>query len=377
MLVLFAGTLGCAMRGIRQVAPETTALRDAALEKSRGPVLLLTDPSEETIKQFLFLVDASLINVENLRIVGIHHASDPLDTARSARLLEERQVTWFSLETVHCELPDDPFVFSPSCLAAFSELFERSDGIVFSGGPDLPAADYQEAQSLLTAPRSLERTRFELALAAALLGGKGWRDGRDALLESRPSYLVLGICLGMQELNVALGGTLHQDIPFEIYGLYTYEEVLAEPRAAHRRYRLGRTTGDLGRFARHRLATTPAWTSRGLPDLDEGSPRVLSAHHQAVEQLGSALEVLATSRDGAVVESLGHTRFRSVLGVQFHPEHEAIAKAALSRGGPSIDEASLAAHRKLWSWISGALIASAEARMGAVPTPTSTPTPAD
>jgi putative glutamine amidotransferase len=277
---------------------------------------------------------------------------------------------------VACPLSDEPFAFSPSCFDAFSSLFDRSDGIVFTGGPDLPATDYAEAQSLLTAPRSLERTRFELALASALLGGKGWGDERAALMDRRPDYLVLGICLGMQELNVALGGTLYQDIPFEIYGLYTFEEVLAEPRAAHRRYRLGRATGTLGRFTRHRLAAAPGWTSRGLPDLDEGSPRVLSAHHQAVEGLGDELEVLARSRDGAIVEALGHTRFKSVLGVQFHPEHEAIPAAAASRDAPPIDDASLHAHRQLWSWISRALVASAEARRGLALTPTSTPRPA-
>jgi putative glutamine amidotransferase len=50
-------------------------------------------------------------------------------------------------------------------------------------------------------------------------------------------------------------------------------------------------------------------------------PRVLSSHHQALGKVAAGWKVLATSRDGKVVEAMEHKRFTNVLGVQFHPEH--------------------------------------------------------
>jgi putative glutamine amidotransferase len=371
-MALLAGPVACATRSAStsDLVPSTAN----PLPSDRdGPVLLVTNPTESTVRDVLSLVEASLLSAQNLRVVGIHHSSDPIDTEPAQRLLQQHRAEWFSIEKVSCELADDPFAFSPSCFDSFEKLFQRSDGIIFGGGPDLPALDYGQTQSLLTTPGSLERTRFELALASALLGGKGWKEHRPALMDRRTDYLVFGICLGMQELNVALGGSLYQDIPLEIYGLYTYEEVRVEPRAAHRRYRVGRESSSLGRYTRHRLREEPEWTQRGLPGLEEDSPRVFSAHHQAVKLLGQELEILATSRDRAIVEALGHKRYPNVLGVQFHPEHAAVAAALLSRKGPAVDAPSLSMHQKLWSWVSKALQASANHRM---PHASGNPTPA-
>ena len=183
-----------------------------------------------------------------------------------------------------------------------------------------------------------------------------------------PDFPVLAICLGLQSLNVAAGGTLIQDIPSEVYGQKTVEEVLATgPDGVHS----GRLPGkalperfsDLTPpFHRIRLGKESIFVRRmGFSSGD--LPVVATAHHQAIGNLGAGLRVTATSLDGKIIEAAEHDRFVNVLGIQFHPERHTLYRKGLflhPRPGAPLDfnaRAFLKAnppswefHLAIWKW---------------------------
>lgn len=110
---------------------------------------------------------------------------------------------------------------------------------------------------------------------------------------------VLGICFGVQSINVHRGGSLVQDIPAVVPNAVTHDEDDGRPPARH----MVRLAGDsrIGRLA-------------GRSDFE-----VNSYHHQSVERPGRDLRAVAVSPDG-VIEALEDTKGRFVVGVQWHPE---------------------------------------------------------
>ncbi|MDK1473512.1 gamma-glutamyl-gamma-aminobutyrate hydrolase family protein [Streptomyces sp. 549] len=159
---------------------------------------------------------------------------------------------------------------------AAEAVVARLDALVVSGGPDVEPVHYAAEPGPHTGPPARERDRWELALIRAAL---------DAGLP------LLGVCRGMQLLNVALGGTLVQHV--EGHG------------------------GPPGRFAAHPVTVVADST---LGRVLEGRVSVPSYHHQAVDRLGRGLRVCAHAEDGTVeaVELAGTDRF--AVGVQWHPE---------------------------------------------------------
>ena len=131
------------------------------------------------------------------------------------------------------------------------------------------------------------------------------RDKTDLLVlaeaekRGRP---VLGICFGMQSLNVFRGGTLIQDIGSEVHAAIKHEQGAPRDRNSHW---LDVDGGRLGEIA-------GSEASRKV--------KVNSHHHQAIGELGRDLEVTARAADGVIecVEDMRNGRF--VLGVQWHPE---------------------------------------------------------
>ncbi|MEU9478441.1 gamma-glutamyl-gamma-aminobutyrate hydrolase family protein [Streptomyces sp. NPDC048191] len=157
-----------------------------------------------------------------------------------------------------------------------AETVARLDGLVIAGGPDVDPARYGAERGPRTGPPALARDAWELALIEAAL---------DA------GTPVLGICRGMQLLNVALGGTLVQH-------LEGHAEVV-------------------GVFGGHGVKPVPGSLYAGIVPEETTVP---TYHHQAVDRLGAGLVPSAHAADGTV-EAVELPADRGwVLGVQWHPE---------------------------------------------------------
>ena len=165
-------------------------------------------------------------------------------------------------------------------------LLARLDALIVSGGAaDVDPAQYGEARHPRTVPMSGGRDRFELALV------------RAALEAGLP---VLGICRGMQVLNVACGGTLEQHLP-DVLGHESH-------------------VGPPGRFVDHEVR------------LDDGSlaaravggerTAVKSYHHQGVRTLGDGLSASGFSALDDLVEAIELPDRPFALGVLWHPEED-------------------------------------------------------
>lgn len=154
-------------------------------------------------------------------------------------------------------------------------LVDRLDGVLLTGGtdvdPDVYGAD-RHPEVLALEP---ERDKLEIAL---------YRNARDS------NVAVLGVCRGLQLMNIAHGGTLHQHVP------------------EHSRYDVDHAT------AVHGVRFVPGSALAGLYGDDL---HVNSLHHQAVDQLGDGLTITARSDDG-VIEGLELDS--RAIAVQWHPE---------------------------------------------------------
>lgn len=133
------------------------------------------------------------------------------------------------------------------------------------------------------------------------------KDETDRLVldaAERLSLPLLGICFGMQALNVSRGGSLIQDIGSQIDDCIKHDQGKPYDRTSHK-IRIDENSI---------LASLPSITS------DPGSVRVNSSHHQAVNRIGTNLKAVAWASDG-VVEGIEDTRpERFAVGVQWHPE---------------------------------------------------------
>jgi putative glutamine amidotransferase len=165
-------------------------------------------------------------------------------------------------------------------------LWQRLDGLVLTGGGDIDPARFGQPRHPRTDEVAPPRDELELGLT------------RRALDEDVPLF---AICRGIQVLNVALGGTLIQDLPSERPGavVHSQREPRAEPTHAVKVMGEGTRLGQI----------------LGSLELN-----VNSMHHQAIDRLGAGLREVAWAPDGVIegVEMPGDDRF--VLGVQWHPE---------------------------------------------------------
>jgi putative glutamine amidotransferase len=163
------------------------------------------------------------------------------------------------------------------------EVLDRVDGLVLAGGRDLDPGAYGAAAHPQTSPPDPLRDAFELALTTR------------ALARDLP---VLGICRGMQVLNVARGGTLHQHLP-DLVG--------------HEEHRLVQ-----GTFGDHDVRLEDG----SLAARAAGGPLVAtkSHHHQGVDRVGDGLRVTGWSAPDGSIEAIEADGERFALGVQWHPE---------------------------------------------------------
>ncbi|MDX9846585.1 MAG: gamma-glutamyl-gamma-aminobutyrate hydrolase family protein [Tenuifilaceae bacterium] len=293
------------------------------------PAIVLMHPTVSNLKTFISLTEQGVFPFPNdAHVLGVYHAQGDYDYSQSVKFLEDLNNPRFALLPVSGDLKPDNLYKKNECSDVFSSIFRNSRGIIFFGGPDMPPATYKQQTNLLTSITDAHRHYLELSFLFHLLGGSQDED-YTPLLESSNEYAVLGICLGMQSMNVATGGTMVQDIPTEIYGLTTVEEVFAlDENMQHRNYytNLG-VDPDLiwGHF--HQVKFEKGSLFDSLNENSETLPYIWSSHHQALGRLGQGIIPIAWSEDGKIVEAICHGKYPNVLGVQFHPEVPAIYDA--------------------------------------------------
>ncbi|MGV1050165.1 MAG: gamma-glutamyl-gamma-aminobutyrate hydrolase family protein [Solirubrobacterales bacterium] len=180
-----------------------------------------------------------------------------------------------------------PVALAPEALSAadVETLMGRVEGLLLIGGADLDPASYGQEQTPRTEAMYPLRDGFELALV------------RAAFAADVP---VLGICRGLQILNVATGGTLHQHLG---------DAGFAEHRPL---------PGSLDERTHHEVEVEPD----SLLARATGAERetVNSHHHQGVDAVGEGGRVVARSLPDGGVEAIEWPRLRHALGVQWHPE---------------------------------------------------------
>ncbi len=177
-------------------------------------------------------------------------------------------------------LPEDP--------ATLRGMYDRLDGVFIPGGVDMDPSTFHEAPHAKLGRIDPPRDATELLLA------------RWAMEDGKPLF---GLCRGLQVINVALGGTLHQDLESEMPGAIKHDyfpnagftrEHLAHDVRIESSSRLGRIVGE-----------------QRLP--------VNSMHHQGVRTLGAGLTATAFASDG-LIEALESDSPNYVMAVQWHPE---------------------------------------------------------
>jgi len=169
-------------------------------------------------------------------------------------------------------------------LEKISSLVSKLDGLLLTGGDDVFSESYGEKAIDGKWRIDVQRTHYEIALI------------KEALKQKKPIY---GICRGAQMINVALGGTLYQDIPQQV-----------------------------PHFIQHQSLHKPVWHKHPIHIkqdsilyriLGKEEITVNSSHHQAIKDLASGLRDIARASDD-VIEAVQLDGSPFVLGVQWHPE---------------------------------------------------------
>lgn len=311
-----------ASSGIGSTAASASATSRVSPPAARAPRIVLVHPTRANLDTFFWLVQHRIFAIPAPEVVGVYHESETYDYASARAFAQEHPEHRISFVALDGALDDAHLFERNACTDAFRTVWQGADALIFWGGPDIQPAIYGEKTSLLTDITDPGRHRFEVSFLFHLLGGsrnEAWR----AWLEERPDTVLLGFCLGMQSMNVATGGTLIQDLPTEVYGIGAVEELLAAPQdRVHRNYWRHLTPDDtLIGGSPHRIRVLQdGFFAKEMGFDAKRTPVVYSSHHQAVEKPGRGFAVVATSMDGKIVEAIHHTKFRNVLGVQFHPE---------------------------------------------------------
>jgi len=363
-LVLFLAAAVLVSGGLFAQKPER--FFDSASAPKDKTRLVIFYPSTGSIKALLAVKEQGYIPYDNLEIVGVHHAKEKTNYDRVIAFVRDNKLDWIKFHAVTADLGLDTIYKKNAATDEFRKIFDLSNGVIFFGGPDIPPSAYGRKTSLRTDIEDPYRHYLELSMIFHLFGGTQDPAARG-FLDKRPDYPVLGICLGMQSLNVGTGGTMVQDIWTETYEKTTVEDVIALGQAnwhTNPHPRIAPLDKDLIPYMLHPIkisAGSRIWTALGLTAADK--PYVMSAHHQAASDLGKGFKVIASSLDDKVVEAIEHERFPAVLGVQFHPEFpmlwETEPKYKIAPndrdlfGCRTILEAnppSLEFHKRLWTW---------------------------
>jgi putative glutamine amidotransferase len=162
------------------------------------------------------------------------------------------------------------------------------DGILFAGGEDVDPSLYDEQKKYDSVHTDRARDAFELALL-------------DSALERR--LPILGICRGIQMINVKFGGTLYQDLKNDTAMELDHRQPDDRTQPVH--------------------AVIMSDPESRLAGAFQGSCRVNSLHHQAIRRLGRGLKVTARSEDGLAEAVEAADDYPFLMAVQWHPEEMA------------------------------------------------------
>ena len=171
--------------------------------------------------------------------------------------------------------------------AHIARIVQACDGFLIPGGQDIDPARYGARREPRTHRSATSRDAMEQALVLAVV---------------KADKPLLGICRGMQSLNVALGGTLHQDVGSE-------GELPVAGHVQGRPFDMPAHMVDI-------VEGTKLAEVVGAPRLG-----VNTIHHQGVAKLGEGLVVSAVSPDDGVIEGIELPSARFIVGVQWHPEY--------------------------------------------------------
>jgi len=168
-------------------------------------------------------------------------------------------------------------------------IYDELDGVFLPGGADIDPANYGEERHARCDKGDPARDQVELTLV------------RWAMADRKP---VLGVCRGLQIVNLAAGGTLYQDLADQMPG-----------SIKHDYFPFG------GRYSRDHLSheVSVATNTKLAEIFGAGALKVNSMHHQGVRQLGASLVASAVAPDG-LVEGLESSDNSYLIAVQWHPE---------------------------------------------------------
>lgn len=302
-----------------------------ATVKEAATTLVITHPTESVLRNYVTLVRQHVLKVPDLHIVGVYHELETEDYAAAKAYLAAEKIDWITLHAVHCNVTADNVYSINDCREAIEPFLQSAQAMIFNGGDDIPPYLYGQPTLLTTQVEAPQRHAFETTILVQMMGSTRAPDVVP-LMAKHPDFTILGICVGMQTLNIAAGGTLIQDIPSQLYHQQSVETALgASPATWHRNHSHERGTGpNIALGVMHPIHLTP-----GAPPFMFGAgkqalkePLVLSIHHQAVDKLGAGYVVFATSDDGKVIEAIGRHDYPNVLGLQFHPERSAMWRAS-------------------------------------------------
>ncbi len=175
-------------------------------------------------------------------------------------------------------------------------LLASLDGLVLAGGGDVHPDTYGGNEHETLYMTDIERDMTEIALT------------RSAIEGGMPTF---GICRGIQVINVALGGTLHEHLP-DIVGETVKHRL--PPREPTEHVVMVKSNSRLSKVMLSDSSETADDENGQFQEFD-----IASWHHQAIRELAAGLEIVAHAPDGTI-EAVEMTEHRWLIGVQWHPE---------------------------------------------------------
>jgi putative glutamine amidotransferase len=220
------------------------------------------------------------------KIVGITCGTRAATETESARQNLNRSYVW-AVEQAGGVPIILPVTTEPEVIARYLGVL---DGLLLSGGVDIDPSCYGQEPHPQLGEVDTDRDATELPLL------------RQALAEDVP---IFAICRGIQSLNVAMGGTLYQDLPAQFPSdIQHYQSKIGKPRHEFM----------------HEISLAPDTRLRSV--IEAECMPVNSFHHQALLDVAEGLIVTAHAPDG-VIEAVESPTHRYLVGVQFHPEDTA------------------------------------------------------